>query len=212
MTVDVLTALTTFALIFPAELPDKTFIATLVLATRFPRRGVWIGVAAAFAVQSAIAVLAGGLLSLAPARLVLGITFILFALGAVIMVRGGLASRATERELERAEVEEFEHADRITEIPARPNFWLVVTTSFGVLFAAEWGDLSQILTAGLAARTASPISVFLGSWVALITVAALACLLGGFVRDRFPIWRIKLFSAAILAALAIWTAIDFVAA
>lgn len=212
MTLDVLTALTTFALIFPAELPDKTFIATLVLATRFPRRAVWIGVAAAFAVQTAIAVLAGGLLSLAPERLVLGITFVLFAAGAVIMARGGLASRAKEREAEQAETEEVEGSGRIAEIPARPQFWLVVTTSFGVLFAAEWGDLSQILTAGLAARTAAPVSVFLGSWVALITVGAVACLIGGFVRDRFPIWRIKLVSAAILTALAIWTAIEFFAA
>jgi len=212
MTLDVLTALTTFALIFPAELPDKTFIATLVLATRFPRRAVWIGVAAAFAVQPAIAVLAGGLLSLAPERLVLGITFVLFAAGAVIMARGGLASRAKEREAEQAETEEVEGSGRIAEIPARPRFWLVVTTSFGVLFAAEWGDLSQILTAGLAARTAAPVSVFLGSWVALITVGAVACLIGGFVRDRFPIWRIKLVSAAILTALAIWTAIEFFAA
>ena len=212
MTLDVLTALTTFALIFPAELPDKTFIATLVLATRFPRRAVWIGVAAAFAVQTAIAVLAGGLLSLAPERLVLGITFVLFAAGAVIMARGGLASRAKEREAEQAETEEVEGSGRIAEIPARPRFWLVVTTSFGVLFAAEWGDLSQILTAGLAARTAAPVSVFLGSWVALITVGAVACLIGGFVRDRFPIWRIKLVSAAILIALAIWTAIEFFAA
>lgn len=212
MTLDVLTALTTFALIFPAELPDKTFIATLVLATRFPRRAVWIGVAAAFAVQTAIAVLAGGLLSLAPERLVLGITFVLFAAGAVMMARGGLASRAKERAAEQAETEEVEGSGRIAEIPARPRFWLVVTTSFGVLFAAEWGDLSQILTAGLAARTAAPVSVFLGSWVALITVGAVACLIGGFVRDRFPIWRIKLVSAAILTALAIWTAIEFFAA
>lgn len=211
MTVDVFTALTTFALIFPAELPDKTFIATLVLATRFPRRAVWIGVAAAFAVQTAIAVLAGGLLSLAPERLVLGITFLLFAAGAIVMARGGLTSRAKERAAEQAEADELENAGRINEIPARPRFWLVVTTSFTVLFAAEWGDLSQILTAGLSARTGSPISVFLGSWLALICVAALACLLGGFARDRFPIWRIKLVSAVILAALAIWTLVEFFA-
>lgn len=210
MTLDFITSLTTFALIFPAELPDKTFIATLVLATRFPRRAVWIGVAAAFAVQTAIAVLAGGLLSLAPERLVLGLTFLLFAAGAVIMARGGLTSRAAEQRLESAEVEEIERSERINEIPARPKFWLVVTTSFGVLFAAEWGDLSQILTAGLAARTASPISVFLGSWVALIAVAALACFLGGFLSERFPIWRIKLVSAVILTGLAVWTLIEFI--
>ena len=47
----------------------------------------------------------------------------------------------------------------------------VVATSFGVLFLAEWGDLSQLLTAGLAARYEDPVSVFTGSWLALVTVA-----------------------------------------
>lgn len=209
MTLDFSTILTTFALIFPAELPDKTFIATLVLATRFPRRAVWLGVAAAFAVQTAIAVTAGGLLSLAPARLVMGITFVLFAIGAVIMIRGGLTSRAAERAAERSELEEVERSERITHLPARPGFALVFATSFGVLFAAEWGDLSQFFTAGLAARTGLPVSVFIGAWLALITVAALATFLGGYLSERFAMWRIRLLSGAILTALAIWTAIDF---
>jgi len=209
MTLDFSTILTTFALIFPAELPDKTFIATLVLATRFPRRAVWLGVAAAFAVQTTIAVTAGGLLSLAPQRLVLAITFILFAVGAFIMIKGGLASRASEQASEREEIDELENDERITHLPARPRFGMVFATSFGVLFAAEWGDLSQILTAGLAARTSLPLSVFLGSWLALITVAAAATFLGGFVSQRIPIWRIRLVSGAILTALAVWTALEF---
>ena len=85
-----------FILIFPAELPDKTFIATLVLSTRYRRLAVWIGVAVAFAVQSAIAVAAGGLLSLLPQRLVLGVTFLLFAAGAVLMLVSGLRARSAE--------------------------------------------------------------------------------------------------------------------
>lgn len=212
MTLDVSTIFTTFALIFPAELPDKTFIATLVLATRFPRRAVWLGVAAAFAVQTAIAVAAGGLLSLAPQRLVLGIIFILFTIGAFIMIKGGLASRSNELAAERAELEEMETDERITHVPARPPFGMVFATSFGVLFAAEWGDLSQLLTAGMAARTSMPISVFLGSWLALITVAAAATMLGGYLSERIPIWRIRLVSGAILSALAIWTAVEFLQA
>lgn len=199
-------------LILPAELPDKTFIATLVLATRFPRRAVYLGVIAAFAVQSAIAVLAGGLLSLAPQRLVLGITFVLFAAGAFIMLKGAFASRAKERAAENEEIHELEESDRITHAPLRPGFAMVFGTSFAVLFTAEWGDLSQIFTAGLAARTGEPFSVFLGAWLALAIVAALATFIGGYVRDRFPIWRIRFISGAVLIALAIWTAIEFVQA
>ena len=200
---------TTAALIFPAELPDKTFIATLVLATRFPRRAVWLGVIAAFAVQVTIAVLAGGLLSLAPQQLVLGIVFVLFTAGAVILIRQGLMSRAVALAQAEEEIAETENAEQITHMPLRPGFLMVFTTSFAVIFTAEWGDLSQLFTAGLAARTGDPLSVGLGAWIALATVAALATFIGGYVQDRFPLYRIRLVSGAILAALAIWTAIEF---
>lgn len=207
--IDIAVVLTTFALIFPAELPDKTFIATLVLATRFRHLWVWLGVAAAFFVQVLIAVTAGGLLALLPSRLVLGITFVLFAIGAVIMVRGGLASRAAEQEAESEE--EAEVAEKVA--AAAPTSALrVFATSFVVLFTAEWGDLSQLLTAGLAARTDAPLSVFLGSWAALLVVSGIAVLVGSWLRTRIPIWRIRLVSGAILTALALWTAYEFVQA
>src|SRR4051812_39028592 len=53
-------AATVFAAIFPSELPDKTFVATLVLATRFSAFPVWLGAAAAFLVQTVVAGAAGG--------------------------------------------------------------------------------------------------------------------------------------------------------
>lgn len=207
--IDVAVVLTTFALIFPAELPDKTFIATLVLATRFPRLWVWLGVASAFLVQVLIAVTAGGLLALLPQRLVLGLTFILFAAGAVIMIRGGLASRAAEQEAEGDEAAEI--AEKAA-AQAPTSALRVYLTSFVILFTAEWGDLSQLLTAGLAARTDDPVSVFLGSWTALLVVSGLAVLAGSWLQTRVPIWRIRLVSGAILTALALWTAVEFVQA
>lgn len=207
--IDVAVVLTTFALIFPAELPDKTFIATLVLATRFPRLWVWLGVASAFLIQVLIAVTAGGLLALLPQRLVLGLTFVLFAAGAVIMIRGGLASRAAEQEAEGDEAAEVaEKADA----QAPTSALRVYLTSFVILFTAEWGDLSQLLTAGLAARTDDPVSVFLGSWTALLVVSGLAVLAGSWLQSRVPIWRIRLVSGAILTALALWTAVEFLQA
>ena len=207
--IDLAIVVTTFALIFPAELPDKTFIATLVLAARFQRLWVWLGVAAAFAIQVLIAVTAGGLLALLPQRLVLGITFVLFTAGAVIMIKGGLSSRAAEQ-AEEAD-EEAEIASRADEqAPTSPL--RVFATSFVILFTAEWGDLSQILTAGIAARTGDPVSVFIGSWSALLVVSGIAVLVGAWVRTRVPIWRIRLVSGGILTALAIWTLVEFVRA
>lgn len=200
-----------FILIFPAELPDKTFIATLVLSTRYRRLAVWIGVALAFAVQSAIAVAAGGLLSLLPQRLVLGITFLLFAAGAILMLVSGLRARSAELAEEANETEEFEES-AARHAGASSSTWRIAITSFIVLFTAEWGDLSQLLTAGLAARTGEPFSVFLGAWLALIIVAGIAVLIGGWLQKRVALWRIRLVSAAVLAALAAWTLVEFIQA
>ena len=52
------------------------------------------------------------------------------------------------------------------------------TVSFLVLFAAEWGDLSQLTTASLSARYDAPVEVWLGAWLALSLVAGLAALVG----------------------------------
>ncbi len=207
--IDLAVIATTFALILPAELPDKTFIATLVLATRFRHLWVWIGVAAAFFVQVLIAVVAGGLLALLPQRLVLGVTFVLFVIGAFILIRGGLASRASEQRAQQEEADEVAertHGDATT-TPLR-----AIGISFVVLFTAEWGDLSQLLTAGLAARTGQPLSVFLGSWLALLLVSGLAVLAGSWLRARVPLWRIRLVSGGILTTLAAWTAYEFITA
>lgn len=211
MILDLATVGLAFILIFPAELPDKTFIATLVLSTRYRRLAVWIGVAVAFAVQSAIAVAAGGLLALLPQRLVLGITFLLFAAGAILMLVSGLRARSAEMAEEDSEAEEFEES-AARRAGASSSTWRIALTSFIVLFTAEWGDLSQLLTAGLAARTGEPFSVFLGAWLALIIVAGIAVLIGGWLQKRVAMWRIRLVSAAVLAALAAWTLVEFIQA
>ena len=56
----------TFGAIFLVELPDKTFLATLVLATRYRPVLVWLGVGAAFTVQTGVAVLLGQAVSFLP--------------------------------------------------------------------------------------------------------------------------------------------------
>jgi Ca2+/H+ antiporter, TMEM165/GDT1 family len=199
--VDPVAIVTTFALIFPAELPDKSFIATLVLATRYRHVYVWLGVALAFAVQVTIAVIAGGLLSFLPQAIVLSATTVLFAAGAVILLRSGLRDRAVEQSIqteERAEVE--------ARVRTVTKDWQALGIAFAVIFLAEWGDLTQILTAGLAARTGAPLSVGIGAWAALAVVSAIGVLAGRFLAGRIDIWRVRLISAGILAVLAGWSA------
>ena len=104
---DIGVLLATFLVIFPAELPDKSFIATLVLATRYPKVWVWLGATVAFGIQMVIAVAAGQLLGLLPRTLVLGVTAVLFALGAVLLLRSGLRAKAAEDAEETEEAEEI---------------------------------------------------------------------------------------------------------
>ena len=192
-------ALTVFVLIFPAELPDKTMVATLVLATRFPPLPVWDGVAVGFAVQSAVAVAAGGLVSLLPSTLVHGITAALFAIGAIVLLR--------EKDADVVE-EEQEIEEEIADEPAQPSFRRVALTSFGVLFAAEWGDLSQILTANFAAKYGDPAAVFIGAWTALATVAAIGVLSGRALIRVVPLVWVRRLAAGLFIAMAAVTALE----
>jgi len=198
--VDLTVAATAFALVFPVELPDKTFIATLVLATRYRALPVWLGVAGAFLVQCAVAVTAGGLLSLLPAAVVSGGAAVLFAVGAVLLWRG----HGGDDELETDEGTDPDEVAPVSELPG----WRIAGTSFGVLFLAEWGDLSQLLTAGLAARSGDPVSVFAGSWLALIAVAGLAVMLGRTLLRFISLGLIRRIGAGVCVVLAAIAAVD----
>jgi len=193
-------AATTFAVIFPSELPDKTLVATLVLAARFKPRPVWVGVAAAFFVQCLVAVTFGGLLSLLPRRPVLVVVAALFGFGAVLLFRGASHAATDVADEER----------EITAVAAARGSRRVVLTSFLVLFAAEWGDLSQLVTAGLVARYSSPVSVFVGSWAALCLVAAIAVLVGNQLARRLPFALIRRLAGSLFAVLAVVTLVEAV--
>jgi Ca2+/H+ antiporter, TMEM165/GDT1 family len=200
--VDPTAVLVTFALILPAELPDKTFVATLVLSTRFRPLVVWLAVVTAFGVQSAIAVTAGQLLALLPHTAVLLVTSALFATGAVLMLR---SASHTEQDLAEEEAEVAARTSRTSSSRA----FLV---SFAVLFAAEWGDLSQLTTASLSARFDDPMSVFLGAWLALATVAGLAVLGGRWLQTRLHFSTVRRLSGALLGVLAVVTLLEAVGA
>ncbi len=194
-----LAAITAFALVVPVELPDKTFVATLVLATRYRPLAVWIGVAAAFGIQCLVAVTAGRLIALLPDRPVQLVAAALFLIGAFLLVRSARHAAAEEREQE----EEYERRlgrERRTGMSA-------VVASFLVLFVAEWGDLSQLLTAGLVARGGHPFGVFLGSWAGLAVVSGAAVLLGKVLMRYVSLTVVQYVGAAICAVLAIITVI-----
>ncbi len=168
-------ALISFALIFPVELPDKTFVAALVLSTRYRPLAVWIGVGLAFGVQCVVAVSAGTAVSYLPQWVIHALSTTMFLIGAVLLLIA--APKADDQEHEQEEA--FSAKATLDRKGLR-----AVVASFLVLFAAEWGDLSQILTLNLVAKYGHPVSVFIGSWVALLTVSGLA-VIGGRVLLRY---------------------------
>lgn len=146
--------------VFVAELPDKTALAALVLATRHRPVPVFVGAAGALTVQSIVAVAAGQLLSLLPARPVHIVAGLVFLVSAVVMWR------------RRQDDEEDVPRD------APGGFWRSAWVVFLVVFIAEWGDLTQLATATLAARYHAPFVVFAGATLALWAVAAIAVFVG----------------------------------
>jgi len=191
-------ALAAFVLIVPVELPDKTFVATLVLATRYRALLVWLGVTAAFGIQCLVAVVAGRLLTFLPERPVQLAAAGLFAVGAVVLFVGARKADAQEEENERR----FEK-----KLADSRTGWRAFGASFLVLFAAEWGDLSQLLTAGLVAAGRAPVPVFVGSWVALAVVAGAGVVLGRVLRRRIRLSVIRYVGALVCAILAVVTVV-----
>jgi putative Ca2+/H+ antiporter (TMEM165/GDT1 family) len=189
-------ALAAFVVVVPVELPDKTFVATLVLATRFQPLPVWLGVTAAFGVQCLVAVVAGRLLGLLPDRPVKFGVAALFAIGSVILFLG-----ARKADLEEVRNEQAYQA----KIGNRSSRLRAFGTSFVILFAAEWGDLTQILSASLVAAGRPAGAVFIGSWVALATVAAAGVILGRVLLKHLRLSLIRYLGATVCAALAVFT-------
>ncbi len=185
---DVAIAATVFGLIFVAELPDKTAVATLVLATKYPARWVFSGIAAAFAVHVVIAVAAGSLIALLPRRPVEAVVGVLFLVGAVLLWREASGDDDDEGETD--------------DIPADAGFWKIASVGFGVILLAEFGDLTQILTANLAAKYSSPLSVGVGALLALWAVALVAIFGGKTLLRVLPIAWIVRVAAVVMVVLA----------
>ncbi|MEW2624558.1 TMEM165/GDT1 family protein [Streptomyces sp. NPDC048106] len=182
-----------FGVIFLAELPDKTALAGLVLGTRYRASYVFAGVAAAFLVHVVLAVAAGSVLTLLPQRLVHAITGLLFL--------GGAAMLLLHKEEEEEEIKK----------PADQSFWKVAGTGFMLILIAEFGDLTQIMTANLAARYDDPVSVGLGAVLGLWAVAGLGIVGGKALMKKVPLRLITQIAALLMLALGAWSLYEAVA-
>jgi putative Ca2+/H+ antiporter (TMEM165/GDT1 family) len=190
-----------FGAIFVVELPDKTFVAALVLSTRYRPLAVWVGVGLAFLVQTLIACTVGGLVTLLPHEIVEIVAGLIFLVGAILLLR----------EAPKADVEEAETEEEYAAKARAPKAGLAaVGASFLVLFAAEWGDLSQLLTISLVGRYHDAVSVFVGAWGALLVVSGLAVVAGRFLLRYLRLSTIHYIGSAVCFLLAAVTAYQLI--
>ncbi|WP_405767484.1 TMEM165/GDT1 family protein [Streptomyces sp. NBC_01538] len=182
-----------FGVVFLAELPDKTALAGLVLGTRYRASYVFAGVAAAFTLHVVLAVAAGSVLTLLPQRLVHALTGVLFLGGAAVLLmkKGG--------------------GEEEVRSPEDQSFWKVAGAGFMLILVAEFGDLTQIMTANLAARYDDPLSVGLGAVLALWAVAGLGIVGGRALMKRVPLELITKVAAVLMLGLGVWSLWEAVA-
>ncbi|WP_063735051.1 TMEM165/GDT1 family protein [Streptomyces sp. RTd22] len=183
-----------FGVVFLAELPDKTALAGLMLGTRYRASYVFAGVAAAFAIHVGIAIAAGSVLGLLPHRLLQTVVGVLFL--------GGAAMLLLKKDEDEEEVSK----------PADQSFWKVAGAGFTLILVAEFGDLTQIMTANLAARYDDPLSVGVGAVLALWAVAGLGILGGRTLMKYVPLRLITKVAALVMLALGGFSLYEAVAA
>lgn len=186
------------ALVLAVELPDKTSAAVLVLTTRYRAAPVLAGVSVAFAVHTALAVAFGSALTLLPSEIVALAVAAVFGTGAFLLLREGIRRQDAAPE------------DASMQGPRPVAFTRAALTSCAVLFLAELGDASQLATAGLTARYSAPLAVGMGSFAALVLVAAVAALLGRKLQARINhrlLHRVTGLAYAGLAVLALASAL-----
>ena len=176
-----------FGVVFLAELPDKTALAGLVLGTRYRASYVFAGVAAAFALHVALAVAAGSVLTLLPQQIVQALTGVLFLGGAAVLL---LKKDDGEEEIRK---------------PEDQSFWKVAGAGFMLILVAEFGDLTQIMTANLAARYDDPLSVGLGAVLALWAVAGIGIVGGKALMRKVPLRLITQIAALVMLGLGVWS-------
>jgi putative Ca2+/H+ antiporter (TMEM165/GDT1 family) len=186
-TLDLAIIAAVFPVIFIGELPDKSMFASLVMASRGHPFYVWLGTALAFLVHVVIAVSIGvSLFRILPQEAVDVVVAILFGVSAVVAF---IAAFDAEEHQEKIITEQRTHR--------------VFATAFLVIFVAEWGDLTQVLTANFAVRYGSGLSVAVGATLALWTVSGLAVLGGYGALARLPARGLRLATGSVLAVLAV---------
>jgi putative Ca2+/H+ antiporter (TMEM165/GDT1 family) len=178
--------ISTFGLIFLAELPDKTAVAVLIMSSQRHPFGVYVGVCAAYVVQNIVAVLFGSIFGLLPPEIIHMASGVLFIIFAFLMW-----------------FKRDEKKEEAGQKDSRANFTKTAWAAFVVIFIAEWGDLTQLSTATLVAQSRHPVVVFLASTLALWVVSGIFVIIGHHAKRFIQPHILKIIAAIAFAVVGI---------
>jgi len=166
-----------FAVVFVAELGDKTQLVALSLATRYRLWTVLGGITVAYAITNGLSVIVGGLLGAAlPTRAISAVGALAFFGFAVWTLRSGDSENGDD--------------DGDVRIAGRSAFFSIVIA----MVLAELGDKTMLATVTLAADNGM-VGTWLGSTVGMVAADALAIVVGQQLGARLPERVIKIGAA-----------------
>lgn len=170
-------------LITLSELGDKTFFIGAILATRHPRRWVFLGVTAALFVMTLLSVMLGQVVTLLPQHYVQwGAVALFLGFGFKLLYDASQLSSGGSLDDEQAEA--LEAVDRCQAPEARSiSVKSILAKSFALTFVAEWGDRTQFATITLAAAN-NPLGVIGGATLGHAICAAIAVVCGKLIAGR----------------------------
>jgi putative Ca2+/H+ antiporter (TMEM165/GDT1 family) len=183
--------LSTFGLVFVAELGDKTQLAVVTQVCRYRRPwAVFLGASLALTAVTAFGAIGGQALRWVIPEATLHVAAALaFVLMGILIGREALKAKGSRSEREACDCPESAQADRA---PAPAWDWKAFSSTLALLFVAELGDKTQLAVLTLAGKYGDTWSVFLGGTLALTLVTALG-VVGGqglckLIPERLLLW------------------------
>lgn len=175
-----------FSLIFVSEIGDKTFFIAALLAAKFSRFISFVGSTGALVVMTFISVAIGQIFNAVPAGLSNGLPLD-DVVASLAFAYFGYRTLSEAYELEEdakgGELLDAEEALEDVGEEASKEFWPLVSQTFALVFAAEFGDRSFLSTIALAAAQ-NPVSVASGAIVAH-TIATAGAVAGGAILSKY---------------------------
>jgi len=201
---DIAVFLIAYGILFIGELGDKTQLIVFNLALEYKKfYKVGIGATLGFAVIVTIGILFGSLITefvpLGFISLISGLFFIAIGL---IELRNIKSLYLNERSLKsdhknkqnNGEKEEIEYKEAVKFGWLKKNPYIA---GFGFIFLMELGDKTQLLTITLASIYAAPFEVWLGAFLALVSVAWIGIFAGATIAKKVPKFYLKMVAVSI---------------